>query len=66
MQHQKGICFRSLPLGNIVRMPSGELGLNDVADMTFKIRALGRMARLRNVKHMLRYIEDMSWRELVG
>ncbi|SBT05401.1 hypothetical protein PROAA_1530001 [Candidatus Propionivibrio aalborgensis] len=47
-------------------MPSGELGLIDVADMTFKIRALGRMARLRNVKHMLRYIEDMSWRELVG
>lgn len=64
--HQKGIYFRSLHLGNIVRMTSGQLGLIDVADMTLKRRALGQMARRRNMKHMLRYAEDASWLELVG
>lgn len=64
--HEKDIYFRSLHLGNIVRMPSGELGLIDVADMTFKSKALGQVARRRNMKHMLRYSEDASWLGLVG
>ena len=31
--HEKGICFRSLHLGNVVLTPDHELGLIDIADM---------------------------------
>lgn len=59
--HDRGIYFRSLHLGNIVRTPEGELGLIDVADMTVRKGALSRMTRRRNMQHLLRYRNDADW-----
>ena len=59
--HEKGVYFRSLHLGNIVRTPSGPLGLIDVADMTLQNRPLGYFARYRNRKHWQRYPAEAQW-----
>ena len=59
--HGKGVFFRSLHLGNIVKTAIGTLGLIDVADMVLKNRPLGRFACHRNMKHLSRYRADMEW-----
>ncbi len=56
--HQKGFYFRSLHLGNIILTPENTLGLIDVADMAFKNRSLLVNERIRNFKHLFRYIDD--------
>ncbi len=58
--HQKGIYFRSLHLGNVIRTPEGTLGLIDVADMKFYRKPLSESLRRRNQKHLARYPEDLS------
>ncbi len=58
---QKGIYFRSLHLGNILQLPDGTLGLIDIADMRFSRNALGEEQRLRNLKHLARYSQDVEY-----
>ena len=60
----KGVFFRSLHLGNIVKTPAGSLGLIDVADMKLKKGALGKFQRNRNAKHLARYQADAAWLNL--
>lgn len=52
--HDKGIYFRSLHLGNVIKMPDGELGLIDIGDMRFLPWSLTRNARVRNFRHLFR------------
>lgn len=52
--HDKGIYFRSLHLGNVIKMPDGELALIDVGDMRFRPWSLSRNARARNFRHLFR------------
>lgn len=59
--HDRGVYFRSLHLGNVVRTPEGRLGLIDIADMKTRRRPLNRLQRKRNFAHMLRYSEDRQW-----
>ena len=59
--HDRGVYFRSLHLGNVVRTPEGRLGLIDIADMKTRRRPLNRLQRKRNFAHMLRYTEDRQW-----
>lgn len=59
--HEKGVFFRSLHLGNMIRMQDGKLGLIDVADMRFLGRSLSRISRSRNLAHMKRYERDAAW-----
>ncbi|MFF7706341.1 phosphotransferase [Pseudomonas sp. NPDC007930] len=59
--HEGGVYFRSLHLGNVVRTPSGELGLIDLADMRAYPWALRAGLCLRNFQHMLRYEQDRDW-----
>ncbi|WP_371364228.1 lipopolysaccharide kinase InaA family protein [Pseudomonas sp. QL9] len=59
--HDKGVYFRSLHLGNVVRTPEGRLGLIDIADMKARRRPLNRLQRKRNFAHMLRYADDRQW-----
>lgn len=59
--HQLGVYFRSLHLGNIVLTPQNTLGLIDLADMSPRRRSLGRLLRVRNMKHLLRYREEAAW-----
>lgn len=59
--HESGVYFRSLHLGNVLRLPDGELGLIDLSDMTISGHALKAMKRQRNLKHILRYREDTQW-----
>lgn len=61
--HRKGVYFRSLHFGNIVRTPAGNLGLIDVADMVLKNRPIGPLGRLRNRKHWARYAAEAAWLE---
>jgi tRNA A-37 threonylcarbamoyl transferase component Bud32 len=57
--HDKGVYFRSLHLGNIVRDEQGQLGLIDISDMTCSDSPLGRLKRSRNFQHLFRYHEDV-------
>ncbi|WP_122573282.1 toluene tolerance protein [Pseudomonas viridiflava] len=59
--HEKGIYFRSAHLGNVILTPEGTLGLIDIADLKTYRRPLRKNLRLRNFKHMLRYLEDRQW-----
>ena len=52
--HERGIYFRSIHIGNIVQMPSGELGLIDVSDMKVQRRPLSFCKRFRNIPHIIR------------
>lgn len=55
--HRRGIYFRSLHLGNILRTPDAGFGLIDFLDIRFKGRPLGRMLVQRNFQHLRRYLE---------
>ncbi len=59
--HSKGVYFRSLHLGNIVKTSSGELGLIDVADMKLRENHLGWFMIYRNLRHLKRYRTDWEW-----
>lgn len=60
--HLKGILFRSLHLGNVLVMPDGEIGIIDIADMSFRSKgALTTKQRIRNFHHMDRVDEDRRY-----
>jgi len=52
--HAKGIYFRSLHLGNVIKMPDGGLGLIDIADIRFRPWPLTSNERARNFRHLFR------------
>lgn len=54
--HERGIYFRSLHLGNIVQMPSRELGLIDISDLQLRRRALSSTLIERNREHFEKYV----------
>jgi hypothetical protein len=64
--HLCGIYFRSLHLGNVLRLPTGELGLIDVADLRFRYGALSPGQRARNFRHLLRRPEQRAVFERFG
>jgi len=55
MLHARGIYFRSVHTGNIVRCENGELGIIDISDMRFSVFPLSVRKCARNFHHMLRY-----------
>lgn len=57
--HDKGVYFRSLHMGNIVRGEDGAFGLIDVADMSIYPWSLRCGRRLRNLYHVCRLREDI-------
>lgn len=54
--HRTGVYFRSLHLGNIISMPSGELGLIDIADLKILRSGLRPGLIERNRAHFEHYI----------
>jgi hypothetical protein len=64
--HQKGVFFRSIHFGNILKLPDGRLALIDMADLTFKGRPLTANERLRNFGHLMKYKEDQKPLEAYG
>lgn len=52
--HGKGIYFRSLHLGNVIKMTDGGLGLIDIADIRFRPWSLTSHERARNFRHLFR------------
>ena len=68
--HQRGIYFRSLHLGNILRTPDDDFGLIDFLDIRFKGRPLGRTLVRRNFQHLHNYlqrrkVQNFPWDELM-
>lgn len=59
--HELGIYFRSLHLGNVLKLPDEQFGLIDLSDMSISERPLANWKRRRNLRHMLRYQEDAQW-----
>jgi len=59
--HEKGVYFRSLHLGNVLRLPDNHFGLIDLSDMSISQRPVSSGKRRRNLKHMLRYPNDKHW-----
>ncbi|MBI2307251.1 MAG: toluene tolerance protein [Rhodocyclales bacterium] len=62
--HDKGIYFRSLHLGNVVRTPDGRLGLIDFSDLRIHPWALGKYLRARNMRRMQGLAEESAWLDL--
>lgn len=58
--HNQGIYFRSLHLGNIILTTDNKLGIIDIADLKIKKTALSGAWRLRNMKHLQRYSDDIT------
>lgn len=56
--HARGVYFRSLHLGNVLRLVDGRLGLIDVSDMRIRRGALSPRKRARNFAHLLRREAD--------
>lgn len=54
--HRQGIYFRSLHLGNILRLPNSGYGLIDILDLQFKKRPLNRWQIQRNFQHLQHYL----------
>lgn len=68
--HQNGIYFRSLHLGNVLRLPDGGFGLIDFLDLRFKHAPLSRALVQRNFQHLQRYlqrrkVQGFPWEELM-
>ena len=55
--HALGIYFRGLHIGNVVRTPSGDLGLIDVSELSI-YWSLSRYRKLRNFARFWRVQED--------
>ena len=55
--HRMGIYFRSMHLGNIVLTRDNQLGLIDIADLSFQSRPLSRHKARRNLAHFERYLK---------
>lgn len=55
--HELGVYFRSLHLGNIIRMPDGRFGLIDILDLRCRNHALNTWQIQRNFHHLLRYLD---------
>lgn len=55
--HRQGIYFRSLHLGNVLRLPHGGFGLIDFLDLRFKDAPLSRNLIQRNFAHLRNYLE---------
>ncbi|MDZ7888480.1 MAG: lipopolysaccharide kinase InaA family protein [Pseudomonas sp.] len=54
--HRKRIYFRSLHLGNILLLPSGEFGLIDFLDMSRKRTPISAWRSTRNFAHLKKYL----------
>lgn len=54
--HHHGIYFRSLHLGNILRIAPEHFGLIDVLDLHFRQRPLGKWHISRNFQHLRNYL----------
>ena len=61
--HLRGIYFRSLHLGNIVRTPEGSLGLIDIADLSVQRRPLSKAKARRNLAHFSRLLKNLGLAE---
>lgn len=55
--HELGVYFRSLHLGNIIRLPDHGFGLIDVLDLRCRNRPLNAWQIQRNFNHLIRYID---------
>lgn len=64
--HEKGIYFRGIHLGNVLRLDNGQYGLIDIADLYFKRAPLSIISRVRNLTHMLQNKDDVSLFEQFG
>jgi tRNA A-37 threonylcarbamoyl transferase component Bud32 len=58
--HDAGVMFRSLHFGNIIQLPTGQLGLIDIADMRLNVFTLNNSQRRRNFQHVFRYQQDLD------
>lgn len=56
--HEKGIYFRGIHLGNVLKLNKGGHGLIDMADLYFSLRPLSIHKRVRNLRHMLNNRDD--------
>jgi tRNA A-37 threonylcarbamoyl transferase component Bud32 len=58
--HNKGVYFRSLHLGNIILTGENALGIIDIADIKIHNNPLSTGLRLRNLRHLTRYADDLA------
>lgn len=58
--HHQGILFRSLHLGNVLKISDGQFGLIDIADLKIQYIKLSSAQRLRNFRHLVRMGEHKT------
>lgn len=59
--HDCGVYFRSLHLGNVVLLPSGELGLIDISDLRIHRGPLSMFWRKRNLHRIEGFPDERDW-----
>ena len=59
--HDKGIYFRSLHLGNVIRTRDGRMGLIDFADLRICRKPLSIYMRRRNIKRLRDTVSERDW-----
>ena len=60
MLHQKGIFFRGIHLGNVLKKPDGQFCLIDFVDLKVIGKPLNVWRRARNLKHLLHDHSDQT------
>ena len=58
--HERGIFFRGIHLGNVLRLPEGSFVLIDITTVKFRRKALSLSERVRNLQHLMMYPEDVA------
>lgn len=58
--HEKGVLFRSIHFGNIIRLPDGSYGLIDFTDVKYFNGPVPLARRAANLAFPLRYQEDVE------
>jgi len=66
MLHAQGVLFRSVHFGNVIVDVEQKFGLIDIADLKTKRGPLTVKERVRNFRHMTRYVQDKQFIDRYG
>lgn len=64
--HDRGVYFRAVHLGNLLKRNDDGFAILDIADLTTRSRPLGPLQRARNLAHLINTTDDRRFFEDYG
>lgn len=64
--HHKGVYFRAVHLGNLLKRSTDGFAILDIADLTTRSGPLGPLQRARNLAHLINTTDDRGFFEEYG